>query len=512
MPRRLRLLLVEDSEADAELVLEELRREGYDVAATRVQTAAAMREELQRQAWDLVISDYSLPSFSAPGALKILQETPSRRGTPFIIVSGTVGEATAVAALQAGASDFLPKGNLARFLPAVERELREARLRRERQLIEEQLRQSQKLEAIGRLAGGVAHDFNNILTAILGYSEMVLEQIGPDKPISADLQEICKASQRGAALTRQLLAFSRKQALDTTVLDVNAIVTDMREMLKRLVRDDIELSLHLEKSTPPVVGDRTQLEQVIMNLVSNAGDAMPEGGTVTIQTRRLEGDPGSSRVRLSVTDTGSGMDDETQRQIFEPFFTTKAIGHGTGLGLSTVYGVVQQLGGTISVSSKLGSGTAFTIEFAPVSDGVTVARRAVESMPCEVAMNREVILVVDDEESLRHLASRVLARHGYRVIEASNGAEALHIVSTHDGHINLVLSDLIMPGMHGTEMVDQLLKRRADLRVLYMSGYADQAIPNHQVSRATLLDKPFTSSELLRRVRESLTAPLPAAV
>ncbi|HTL00932.1 MAG TPA: response regulator, partial [Vicinamibacterales bacterium] len=288
----LRVLLVEDSEPDAELLLAELNNAGYHVVAHRVQTAEEMRAALTRDAWQVVLADYGLPSFDAPAALAITHEL--KPDLPFIIVSGTVGEDAAIAALKAGASDFVAKSRLARLVPAIERELRDADLRREqareRDALAEQLRQSQKLEGIGRLAGGIAHDFNNLLTAIIGYTEMVLEQIGPDKPISQDLMEIRKASDRAVALTRQLLAFSRKQTLRVAAMEPNAIITDMGNMLQRLIGVDIDIRFELAPGLPPILADRVQMEQVVMNLVMNARDAMPKGGVITIATTVVQAD------------------------------------------------------------------------------------------------------------------------------------------------------------------------------------------------------------------------------
>ncbi len=369
----LRVLLVEDSSLDADLLVAALEAAGYDAITERVQTSDEMREALKRGRWQVILSDYSLPAFSAPEALAIAQELHPE--LPFIIVSGTVGEETAVAALKAGASDFLVKGRLTQLVPAIERELREATLRHERELdrdaLEDRLRQSQKLEGIGRLAGGIAHDFNNLLTVIIGYTEMVLDQIGPDKPISKDLEEIRRASDRAVALTRQLLAFSRKQTLTVAAMDLNGIIVSIRNMLERLISEDIVIQSRLSVSLPTILGDRVQMEQVVMNLVMNARDAMPRGGVITIDTKPVDASEVQSAthervapgryVALVISDTGQGMDVPTQARIFEPFFTTKGAGEGTGLGLATVYGVVQQLGGHIAVSSAIAQGTTFSL-------------------------------------------------------------------------------------------------------------------------------------------------------
>ena len=465
----LRLLLVEDCQPDAELLLDELRAGGYDVTIDRVETAEALRAALDTKSWDLVLSDYSLPSFSAPEALAIVQEINAE--LPFIIVSGTIGEDTAVTALKAGAADFLVKGRLARLLPAIERELKETAVRsarlRERQALEDQLRQSQKLEGIGRLAGGIAHDFNNLLTAIMGYTEMILDQIGTDKPISKDLEEIRAASDRAVALTRQLLAFSRKQTLHLAPIDLNEIVAGMRDMLQRLIGEALTISLRLTPELAPILADRTQLEQILMNLVVNARDAMPEGGTITVDTGWAdeievaavthETAAVGNYARLRVVDTGAGMDADTQSRIFEPFFTTKPVGEGTGLGLSTVYGVIQQLGGHLAVTSQVGRGTTFTLYFPETArDEKPHPAAGVRKRPMPLAEHREVVLVVEDQRGVRQLVFRILTRHGYTVLEAASAADAVALFEQQGPRIDLLLTDVVMPGMSGAVLAAKL--------------------------------------------------------
>lgn len=376
MSGSIRVLFVEDSEDDAELLLLAMRTGGYEPIVARVETAAAMQAALGKQAWDLILSDHSMPQFSGPAALAILQA--SGLDLPFIIVSGAIGEETAVAAMKAGAHDYVMKGNLARLVPAIERELREAAGRRERRRTEEalrrseeQFRQAQKMEVLGRLAGGIAHDFNNVLTVIQGCAASLENHLGDTNPLSRYAAEIHKAVQRGAALIRQLLAFSRRQVLQTRVLDLNAVIANLEEMLRRLIGKTIELCTILHPALGCVNADPGQLEQVIMNLAVNASDAMPEGGRLTLETANIELDeaytpqhgkvsPGRY-VMLAVRDIGIGMDAATQAHLFEPFFTTKDPGRGTGLGLATVYGIVQQSGGCVDVQSAPGCGTTFTI-------------------------------------------------------------------------------------------------------------------------------------------------------
>jgi two-component system, cell cycle sensor histidine kinase and response regulator CckA len=517
--KQLKVLLVEDSPLDADLLAASLDDAGYEASIERVQTSQEMRAALERSDWQVILSDYSLPAFSAPEALAIAQELQPH--IPFIIVSGTVGEDTAVTALKAGASDFLVKGRLTRLVPAIERELRDASVRRARELergaLEDRLRQSQKLEGIGRLAGGVAHDFNNLLTVIIGYTEMVLDQIGPDKPISKDLEEIRSASNRAVALTRQLLAFSRKQTLNVVTMELNGIIASMRNMLERLISEDIVIRSHFADDLPPILADRAQVEQVVMNLVMNARDAMPRGGVVTIKTlvvdaRTVESATHESvapgrYVGLIISDTGQGMDDATQARIFEPFFTTKGAGEGTGLGLATVYGVVQQLNGHIAVVSHVGQGTTFSLYFPECAEAfMRHGDAARHKAAAPLAADREVILVVEDQRGVRQLASRILVRHGYTVLEAADATEALTIAENPQQTLHLVISDVVMPIMGGPELVARLQTLRPATRVLYMSGYTGDDLSRRigEDSNIVVLEKPFSASALLRAVRDRL--------
>ncbi len=382
-----------------------------------------------------------------------------------------------------------------------------------RQLVQ-QREQSERLAAIGRLAGGVAHDFNNILTVVVGNSELALESLPPDHPARSLVEETVRSADRAADLTRQLLAFSRRQLLRPQTLDVNAIVTGLVSMLRRLVGEDLDLQLHLGERLDPVSADKGQIEQILTNLVVNARDAMPRGGRITIETSNVElddayvkqhvaGQPGP-HVMLAVTDTGMGMSRATQSQIFDPFFTTKALGHGTGLGLATVYGIVKQSGGTIWVYSEPGRGTVFKIYF-PRAEGPAepVVARARETAATRGA---ETILVVEDEESVRVLVTDVLTRAGYTVLASANVAGGLDWSKRFAGTIHLLLTDVVMPGQSGRELAAQLLAARPGIKVLYMSGYTEHAIAHHGVieSDASLIDKPFTPEGLRQRIRELL--------
>ena len=642
MNRPLRVLLVEDSEDDAALLLEELRRGGFDVTYLRVETADAMREALEEGSWDIVLSDYSMPTFSGTKALTVLQETGL--DIPLIIVSGTIGEETAVEALKAGAFDFLVKDRLARLIPAIERETREVAERRARRTaenalsqtrermqfaleaagvgtwetelvsgttswsdvmeqlhgvaagafagttsaflayihpddrqrvvdrtaesfrspqnsrleyrtiwsdgsthwialigrayytaageparaagvgiditvqknLEEQFRQAQKLEAIGGLAAGVAHDFNNLLTVVTGYCELLASRFADDPAALQDLDEIRRAGASATSLTRQLLAFSRRQIVAPRTVDLNSILSDSYKMARRLVEENVQIDLRLADDLAPIIIDPGQVEQVLLNLVINARDAMPDGGVVTIETGNAVVDEPYARTHLellpgayalmSVSDTGTGMSPEVQSRLFEPFFTTKERGRGTGLGLATVYGIVKQSGGSIWVYSEVGIGTTFKIYW-PVAP----AAGAPEAVPAKHAPTglhgNETVLVVEDEAPLRALTNRILTRYGYTVLLAADGEEAQRICIEHQGPIHVALMDVVMPGKSGRAVGEWITQQRPDTRVIYLSGYTDNAIARHGVldSGTRFLQKPFTSDVLLSAIREALS-------
>ncbi len=633
--RTLHVLIIEDSEDDAALVLRELRRGGFELISERVDTQRALVAALERRTWDLVISDYSMPTFNAPAALAVIRAREV--DLPFVIVSGTIDEETAVASLRAGACDFVVKTRLARLVPAVERELREkagreakrraeeraresedqyrllfetcplpmwvydtetlaflavneaavqhyghsreefARLslesirppenvhavreevlgasasddekvRRhrkkdgsilsvevrarsfkyedkrarlvvandvtERQQLEDQLRQAQKMEAVGRLAGGVAHDFNNILSVILSYSEIIAAGLKPEEPLRCDIEEIRTAGLRATELTRQLLAFSRQQLLDAKILDLNQIVTGIQKMLQRLLGADVDLTMLPASDLWTIKADAGQVEQILMNLAVNARDAMPDGGRLTVETANVDLDldyarahhgvsPGSY-VLLAVTDTGTGMSKDTQARMFEPFFTTKEEGKGTGLGLATVFGIVKQSGGHIWVYSEPGEGATFKLYFPKVSG--TVDEPTTERTPVEMTRGNETILLVEDDEQLRTLARGILRRSGYVVLDAPNGGEAVLICEQHTAKIHLLLTDVILPRMNGRQLAQRLSSQRPDMKVLFMSGYTADAILQHGIldSGVAYLQKPLTPVALTRKVHEVL--------
>ncbi|MEP6995247.1 MAG: PAS domain S-box protein [Acidobacteriota bacterium] len=391
----------------------------------------------------------------------------------------------------------------------------------ERKLLEEQLQQSQKMDAIGQLAGGIAHDFNNLLTAVLGYSDMALRQLSERDPVRAEIQEIQRAGDRAANLTRQLLAFSRKQVFEAKVVDVNTLIVDATAKLMRLIGDRIRLVTQLDPALGSVRADPGQLEQVISNLVINARDAMPQGGTLTMRTENVDVDAASARKHFGITpgryavfgvaDTGAGIDAEAQKRVFEPFFTTKNKPHGAGLGLATAYGIVSQSGGQIFVSSEPGRGTEFAVYLPresamrslPIAESDRTPRSGVET-----------ILLVEDEDAVRNLTRRLLETGGYTVLEASSAEQALEVAQRHSGRLDMLLTDVVMPGISGPELARQLLESRPQIRILYVSGYPDEAMASQGILEldASFLQKPFTPETLVRRVREILDATATAPI
>jgi two-component system cell cycle sensor histidine kinase/response regulator CckA len=383
-----------------------------------------------------------------------------------------------------------------------------------RRQTEERLRVTQRMESIGRLAGGIAHDFNNMLAIIINYAELAMEDLNEPEALQNSLTEIRTAGNRAAALTRQLLAFSRKQVLQPQVLDLNKIISGMEGMLRRLLGEDISFAVVLAMGLGKVMADPGQIEQVLMNLAVNARDAMPDGGSLTIETTNAECDeacehqhpeiiPGA-HVRLSVTDTGCGMDEHTRARLFEPFFTTKEVGRGTGLGLATAYGIVQQSGGSIRVRSECGKGTTFTVLLPRELSGKETVARAITLTTR--AVRAETVLVVEDESALRTLVERVLARAGYIVLTADNASEAVEVFEQHQGCVHLLLTDVVMPEMNGKQLADLLALQAPHLRVLYMSGYTDEAIFHRGVltSGTHFISKPFNPAQLTRMVRKVL--------
>lgn len=511
MSRLLRALLVEDSENDADLLVRALRRGGYEVEHRRVDSAAALLEGLGAQEWDIVISDYSMPGFTGMGALAIVRE----RGfdMPFVFVSGTMGEDIAVDAMKTGAQDYIVKGNLSRLLPAIERELRESAVRREHKLIEKRMRQLEKFEVIGRLAGGIAHDFNNVLGAIMGWAELGRGEVLEGSRAETFFQNILQQSQRAAGLTRQLLAYARRQVLEPRSINLNQMIGEATALLQKVIGDHIEVKMVLAPDLQLTRADPAQMEQVLMNLCINARDAMPKGGQLLIETRNADLDQEHCRrhvyarpgqyVRLSITDNGTGMDAEMLERIFEPFFTTKDVGKGTGLGLATALGVVNQHGGSIDVYSEVGCGTTFHV-YLPVSRVTSDLTQQVEEGP--LTGGTETILLADDHEGVREMTIEVLQSLGYRVILARDGEEAVKEFAAHRNDISLLLLDVVMPKMQGPDAYAKMCEVKADVPVIFTSGYSEEAasLTPLLAKGALILQKPYGRKELARRVRELL--------
>ena len=639
MSRTLRILHLEDQADDAELVQDCLEREGFDCRITLVSNRAGFIVALDDPELEVILSDFELRGFDGLEALKLATERVPQ--TPFILVSGTIGEAAAIESLRNGATDYVLKHRLNRLAPAVTRALQEAEERRNRRAavdalryerhflravlesvqtgliacdadgamtvfnrsakeiyglpsqsphallaprvkvlredgmtpvapadmplervlrgesvqdedfvmippgasarrviatgravidedgrrlgavvamqdvsdqrrLTEQLRQSQKMDAIGRLAGGVAHDFNNLLTVILGYGTMLARLPELDDDALQAVREIQAAATRAAGLTRQLLAFSRQQVLAPRVLDLNEVIMNMDRLLRRVIGEDIDLTTSPSADLGRVKADQGQIEQVVLNLVVNARDAMPHGGKLTIETANFE----DGSIMLAVSDSGCGMDAGTKSRIFDPFFTTKPVGAGTGLGLSTVHGIVEQSAGHIEVYSELGQGSTFKI-FLPRVDAA-LKRESHEADAIADLHGRETILVAEDDEMVRKILVVGLRDHGYTVLEASNRTEALkQCRSQADARapLDLLVCDLVMPGIGVAEMMDQLLACQPEVEILFISGYTGRAMVHQGVldGRANFIQKPFTIDVLLSRIRLVLDGPQSAA-
>ncbi|MEJ0089526.1 MAG: response regulator [Limisphaerales bacterium] len=509
----LRILHLEDDPNDAALIQSTLETEGIACATTCVQTRNDFVAALEQGGLDLVLSDFSLPAFDGLSAVEIVRSR--RPDLPVILVSGSLGEERAIDSLKSGATDYVLKARLSRLVPAVRRAMKEVKELAERKKLEAQFIEAQKMEVIGQLAGGVAHDFNNILAVIMGYSDLILNDFEPDNPLRKYVEEIRHASDRAAALTRQLLVFSRRQTVQLVVLNLNNVVDDMDKMLQRLIDENISMTIVPGTEMGCIRADAGYIGQVLMNLVVNARDAMPNGGKLTIATGNATLDENYARshantipgdyVMLRVSDTGTGMTAEVKAHIFEAFFTTKSPGKGTGLGLATCQTIVQQCGGHIEVQSELGKGTTFKIYLPRVAQAVPAATRPVQTR--SLPRGTETLLVVEDEPSVRHLARGVLEAQGYEVLTASNGQDGLHVARDHKGPpIRLVVTDVIMPLMGGKVMVEWLKATYPDLKVLFTSGYTDDPVAKNIFFEPGMafLSKPYTPATLVRKVRAML--------
>jgi two-component system, cell cycle sensor histidine kinase and response regulator CckA len=507
----LRVLVVEDSEDDAALLLLELRRGGYDVSHERVDTASAMTAALDKQEWDLVVSDHSMPHFSGRAALSLLRTKESE--LPFIFISGTMGEEAAVAALKDGAQDYLMKSNLTRLVPAIQRELREAGERRAHKLLERQVLQLQKFEAIGRLAGGIAHDFNNAIGAILGWADLASQEAQAGSRLHDRLQKICAQALRAAGLTSQLLAFARQQVLQRRKINLNSLVEEGTSLLRKVIGEDIDVRIVPAADLRVAVVDPVQIDQVLMNLCLNARDAMPKGGRLIIETHDVEFDQEYCRlhtyvnpgryVLLTVSDTGMGMDPATIEHIFEPFFTTKEVGKGTGLGLATVFGIVKQHDGFINVYSEPGKGTTFRVYLPSDSGAAEPLKTEGHERPQK---GTETVLLAEDHEGLRELGKETLEALGYHVILATDGTEAVALFKSNVARIDAVVVDVVMPGMSGPDAYAEMCTIRPGLGVVFATGYTAEAasLTSLVTKGASVLQKPYTATSLSKAIRRVL--------
>lgn len=511
MKSPLRILHLEDDPNDAALVQNVLASGGIVCTTTRVHSRDDFIAALERGDVDLILSDCSLPAFNGLAAAELARKKYPT--IPFIFVSGTLGEERAVDSLKNGATDYVLKDRLARLVPAVKRAMQEVKDRVERRRVEEQFIESQKMEVLGQLASGVAHDFNNVLAVIMGYGDLLKEQLGTQNHLRQYTEEILQACERAAGLTRQLLVFSRKQAVHPVVLDLNNAIHQLSNMLRRLLDENIELDFVLADQLGHIKADSGQLGQVLMNLVVNARDAMPNGGQITIRTdnRRLETNaalpevPPGDYVVLSVSDTGTGITEDVQARMFEPFFTTKPPGKGTGLGLATCQTIAHQSGGHISVSSKLGKGTTFSVYFPCVEQPLDADAKAPQPGP--LPRGKETILIVEDELSVRHLARNILEAQGYDILLATNGEDALQVTRARtDKPINLVITDVIMPRMGGQILAKSLQSNYPTLKILFTSGHTDDTVAHHGLLEpgVAFLPKPYTPTTLARKVRAML--------
>lgn len=513
MKAPLQILHLEDDRNDAGLIQAALEANGIACKITLVETRDKFVAALDRGGFDLILSDVTLPTFDGLTALDVAREKSPH--TPFIFASGSFGEELAIEMLKNGATDYVLKHRLARLAPAVHRAMQEVEARTERERLAAQFIEAQKMEVVGQLAGGVAHDFNNVLAIVMGYSELMTMKLPPGDPLRKQAEEIQHAADRAAGLTRQLLAFSRKQTVQPAVLDLNAVIAGMDKMLRHLIDENIELTVVAGKELGRIKADSGYMGQVLMNLIVNARDSMPQGGRLTIETSNITLDEAYARthaevapgdyVMLVVTDTGSGMTDEVKARLFEAFFTTKPKGKGTGLGLATCQTIVKQFGGHIELQSELGKGTTFSIYLPRVE-------QALDTMATPVAKGSlprgsETLLLVEDEPGVRNLASGVLESLGYDVLRANNGQEGLKVAREHKGSpLQLVVTDVVMPQMNGTVMAEWLKATYPSLKVLFTSGYTDDALAQHGVldPGVAFLPKPYTPAGLSRKVREML--------
>jgi two-component system, cell cycle sensor histidine kinase and response regulator CckA len=509
MDEPIRILVIEDDESDAILLERFLAKSGQRVVLERIDHVSRLPTSFR--SWDAILLDYMLPGANAPEVLKQIRAQDAE--IPVIVLSGIVTEQQLVDVMRAGAQDCVLKSNMTRLVPALDREVREAARRKEQASLRVQLEQAQRMESVGRLAGGIAHDFNNLLGIVMGHAELAVRRLDPEHPASKNLNGIQEAARRAADLTRQLLAFGRKQTLEPQAVDVGATIDNISRLLQRVLGEDITIRVLRDPNLGRVRLDPVQLEQVAVNLAVNARDAMPKGGTLTFELANVSVDdayklytakmaPGEY-VSLKVSDTGVGMSQEVQTRIFEPFFTTKPVGQGTGLGLATVYGIVKENGGWIWVYSEPDQGTSFSLYFPRCDKDAAAPAPVATAAPVG---GSETLLLVEDQDALREITREVLQEAGYKVLDAAGPAQATAISRACREPIHLLITDVVMPEMPGPELAERLLGERPDMRILFLSGYSEEmaAIKKLNAIGVQYLQKPVTIQALSGAIRELL--------
>lgn len=515
---KLKILHLEDNPNDAELIALKLKNGGHDLDIRRVDSQKDFLDSLDAGGFDLILADRTAPTFDGLMALKMAHQI--QPDVPFVFVSGTLNEETAIETLTNGATDYVLKHHLSRLVPAVNRALNEVTSRREKERLEHELMQAQKMESLGTLAGGIAHDFNNVLGIILGYNSLLEDpSLSPEDTHNVS-QNIRKATERGAALVRQLLTFARNSEVDFRNVDLNRLVEDLFGMLQSTFPKSIVFEKKLGAGVPSIVADAGQIHQVLLNLCVNARDAMSGGGKLTIETGLVqdgnaeESSPPTleqSHVYLKVSDTGCGMEKKVLQRIFDPFFTTKEKGKGTGLGLAVVYGVMQSHHGLIKVHSVRGQGTTFHLFF-PIGEKKSEPAPPPKPGWRNIPGGTECILVVEDEEVLRDLLHAMLAFKGYKVFTAIDGNDGLRVFGQHRGEIDMVLADHGMPGVDGMKMLEIIQKEAPGVKTILCSGYVDPEARARmqEAGLSHFFPKPYDNAQILRKIREVFDAKSPA--